>query len=179
MRLINPLRPASRPVPRHRRAGASGMSRATRRLRRLGGDKGGVSVIELALALPILSVMLVGLVDVASCFSAQMSIQQAAARSLEAVQTGGPTDDFAYVRAEAAAAAGVPLSQVVVDSWLECNNVRQAASVTACSGTQVSANYVQVTINGSYTPFFPYSPLGARQANGTVALSAVSALRYG
>ena len=142
-------------------------------------DKRGASIIELALALPFLSIMLLGLVDVASCYSAQMSIQQAAARSLERLQTSGSTSDFSYVRAEAAAAAGVPLSQVVVESWLECDNVRQAATVQACTGTQASSKYVQVTITSSYDPFFPYSPLGTRQSDGNVPLSASWAVRYG
>ncbi|HEY0115202.1 MAG TPA: TadE/TadG family type IV pilus assembly protein [Allosphingosinicella sp.] len=147
--------------------------------RALRQDERGSSIIELALALPFLSVMLLGLIDVATCYSEQMSIQQAAARSLERVQTSGATTDFTYVRAEAAAAADVPLSQVAVDSWLECNNVRQAASVQACTGTQVSAKYVQVTITSTYAPYFRYSPLGGRQSDGKVALSASSAVRYG
>jgi Flp pilus assembly protein TadG len=129
--------------------------------------------------MPLLSIMLVGLVDVASCFSAQMTIQQAAARSLERVQTSGSTTDFAYVRTEAAAAAGVPESQVTLDSWLECDNVRQAATVVTCTSTQISAKYLQVSISSTYTPYFPFSPLGTRHADGKVGLSAASAVRYG
>ena len=160
------------------------MARTASFVRTLAGDRRGVSVIELALTLPILSIMLVGLVDLASCFSARMSLQQAAARSLERLQVGGTTSDFAYLKTEAASAAGVPESQVAIDSWLECQQgtnppVRQAATVQACTGTQVSAKYVQVTISSSYSPYFAFSPLGTRQANGSVALSAASAVRYG
>ena len=140
-------------------------------------DRRGVSILELGLAMPILSVMLLGLVDVASCYSAQMSVQQATARALERVQATGATTDFAFVRTEAAAAAGVPESQVTIDNWLECNNVRQGATVTVCTTGQTSARYVQVSISSSYTPYFAYSPLGTRQADGKVALSASSALR--
>ena len=140
-------------------------------------DRRGVSIIELALAMPILSVMLLGLVDVASCYSAQMSVQQATARALERVQATGTTTDFAFVRTEAATAAGVPESQVTIDNWLECNNVRKAATVTVCASGETTARYLQVSISSSYTPFFAYSPLGTRQANGTIALSASSALR--
>lgn len=147
-------------------------------LSRLRGSRRGASIIELGLAMPVLSLMLVALVDVASCYSAQMTIQQAAARSLERVQVSGSTADFSYVKTEAASAAGVPESQVTIDSWLECNNARQPATVQACTGTQRSAKYVQVTITSSYSPFFPYSPLGTRQADGKVALSASSAVRF-
>jgi Flp pilus assembly protein TadG len=147
-------------------------------LHQLRRDHRGTSVIELALALPFLSVMLVGLVDVASCYSAQMSIQQAAARSLERVQVAGPSGDFAFVRTEAASAAGVPVSQVTVETWLECDNVKQAATVQTCSETQASANYVKVTISSSYAPYFGYSPLGARTSDGRVPLSASASVRY-
>jgi len=141
-------------------------------------DRRGTSIIELAVALPFVSVMLLGLVDVASCYSAQMSVQQAAARSLERVQVSGATSDFSYVRTEAAAGAGVPESQVTIDSWLECDTVRQAATVQACTNTQVSAKYVKVTIVSEYAAFFAYSPLGTRNANGSVALAASTAMRY-
>jgi len=145
-------------------------------LARLGRDRRGTSIIEFALAAPVMAVMLMGLVDVASCYSAQMSIQQAAARSLERLQASG-SSDTTYLRAEAATAAGVPLSQVTVDSWLECDDARQAATVTSCSAGQTSARYVQVTITSSYEPFFGYSPVGTRDGSGNVALSAASALR--
>lgn len=148
-------------------------------LLRLRHDRRGVSVIELALCMPILGVVLVGLIDISSCYSAKMSLHQAAARSLERVQVSASTTDFSYVKTEAAAAAGVPESQVTVTTWLECNNVKQEATVTACPGTEVGGRYVQVTINSSYTPNFPYSPLGARQQNGNVALTATSSVRYG
>jgi Flp pilus assembly protein TadG len=154
------------------------MTRITHILRRLRRDRRGASIIELALALPFLSVMLVGLVDVASCYSAQMSIQQAAARSLERVQVGGSSGDFEFVRTEAATAAGVPLSQVTVETWLECDNVRQGASVTTCTDTQVASKYVKVSITSSYAPYFAYSPLGTRGSDGKIALSAASSVRY-
>jgi NADPH-dependent curcumin reductase CurA len=51
--------------------------------------------------------------------------------------------------------------------------------VRFCTGTQVSAKYVQVAITSSYTPYFDFSPVGQRQANGTVAINATSAVRYG
>jgi Flp pilus assembly protein TadG len=147
-------------------------------LRRIRRDKRGVSTIELALATPILSIMLVGLVDMASYFSAQMSLQQAAARSLERVQVGAPSISAPLIRTEAATAAGVPESQVTVETWLECNNTKQASTVTVCAGTQDAGKYVKVTISSSYVPYFSFSPLGTRQSNGSVSLTAASSVRY-
>jgi Flp pilus assembly protein TadG len=135
-------------------------------------------VIELGLALPILMVVLLGLIDVASCYSAQMSIQQAAARGLERAQVGGSRSNFDFVRTEAANAAGVPVSQVTVETWLECNQVRQAATTQDCTTGQPRARYVQVAIQSSYQPYFRYSPLGARNSAGAVPLAATSSVRY-
>jgi Flp pilus assembly protein TadG len=154
------------------------MRRLASIFRRIGRDRRGASIIELALALPVLSILLVGLVDMASLFSAQLSLQQAAARSLERVQVNGTTTNFDFIRTEAATAAGVPESQVTVETWLECEHVKQAASVTACAETAQAGRYLKVTINSSYVPFFGFSPLGTRQANGSVALSAAASVRY-
>jgi hypothetical protein len=66
---------------------------------------------------------------------------------------------------------------VTVASWLECNDVRQSAGIEACATGQTVARYVKVTINKSYAPYFAYSPLGAREADGSVALTASSAVR--
>ncbi len=142
-------------------------------------DRRGTSIIELAIALPVVSVMLVGLVDVATCYSAQMSLQQAASRSLERLQVNGYETNFAFLQAEAAAAAGVPESQVTVTTWLECGYSKQPATTTSCSDGEVAGKYVEVSIVSTYDPFFSYSPLGTRQANGKVALAASEAVRYG
>lgn len=147
-------------------------------LARLGRERRGAGVLELGLALPILMVILLGLIDVASCYSAQMSIQQAAARALERVQVGSSRSSFDFVRTEAANAAGVPVSQVTVETWLECNQVRQAAATQDCATGQPRARYVQVTVGSSYRPYFLYSPLGGRNSAGDVPLAATSSVRY-
>lgn len=146
---------------------------------RLARDRRGASVIELALAMPVLSLIAMGLIDVATFGSEKTKLQQAAARSLERLQVSGSTASFAYLKTEAAAAAGVPETQVTVDSWLECNGTRQASTVRFCTGTQTSAKYVQVTIAKSYSPWFAYSPMGTRGSDGKIAMTAASAVRYG
>jgi Flp pilus assembly protein TadG len=143
----------------------------------LSRDTRGAGLIEFAIGLPVLLVMMLGIVDVATCYSAQFTLEQAAARSLERVQVTGGLTEQALVRAEAASAAGVPLTNVTVEDWLECQGVRQAASVVICPTGQNTSRYLQVTINSSYVPYFAYSPLGTRQADGSIALSASSALR--
>ena len=154
------------------------MVRASVLLGRLAGDRRGASILELGLVLPVIMVLLLGLIDVASLYSARMSLQQAAARALERVQVGNSRSDFAFVRTEAATAAGVDESQVEVVTWLECNQVRQPDSTTDCASGQQRARYVQVTITSAYDSYFRYSPLGARNANGDVPMTAQSSVRY-
>lgn len=154
------------------------MARAIARLWTLPRDRRGASVLELGLALPVMMVVLLGLIDVASLYSAQMSVQQAAARALERVQVGNSRSDFAFVRTEAAAAAGVPESQVTVETWLECNEDRKPSGTTDCATGERRARYVQVAITSSYAPYFRYSPLGTRDSAGNVALTARSSVRY-
>ena len=155
------------------------MARVPATLQGLRRDHRGASILELGLVLPIIMVVLLGLIDVASLFSARMSLQQAAARALERVQVGNSRSDFSFVRTEAADAAQVPVSQVdQPETWLECNQVRQPATTQDCTGGQARARYIRVTIRSTYDPYFRYSPLGARNANGDVPLTAAAAVRY-
>lgn len=154
------------------------MKRMSGMLLRLRRDRRGTSVLELGLVLPVLMVVVLGLIDVAGCYSAQMSLQQAASRALERVQVGNSRTDFDFVRTEAANAANVPVSQVTVETWLECNQVRQSQAVQDCASGQARARYVQVAITARYEAYFRYSPLGPRQADGTVRLAANSSVRY-
>jgi len=157
------------------------MSRTLAALRGLRRDRRGASILELGLVLPILMVVLLGLIDVASLFSARMSLQQAAARALERVQVGNSRTNFTFVETEAAAAAaaaGFPAATASSTTWLECNQVRQQASVQDCPAGQQRARYVDITITADYDPYFRYSPLGARQPNGNVRMRANSSVRY-
>ena len=154
------------------------MARVPAILQRLCRDRRGASILELGLVLPVIMVVLLGLIDVASLYSARMSLQQAAARALERVQVGNSRTNFAFVRTEAATAAGVDESQVTVETWLECNQVRQPTSVTDCATGQQRARYVQVTIASTYDSYFRYSPLGARNSSGNVPMTAQSSVRY-
>ena len=154
------------------------MPRALAALQRLRRDRRGASILELGLVLPVIMVVLLGLIDVATLYSTQLSLQQAAARSLERVQVGNSRTDFAFVRTEGATAAGVPVEQVTVETWLECNQVRQPASTQDCPSGQQRARYVQVAIASTYQPYFRYSPLGVRNARGDIPLTARSSVRY-
>jgi Flp pilus assembly protein TadG len=165
------------------------MRSARQFLLRLGRDRRGTSLLELGLALPLLMGVLVCLLDVTRLYSAQMSLQQAAARSLERVQVGTNRLTFGHVQQEAATAAGVPTTQVRVDSWVECNNnTTKLPYTTVCTAPApppppaaapgpMTARYVEVRIESTYTPYYSFTPLGTRRADGKVEIVARSAVR--
>jgi hypothetical protein len=122
----------------------------------LKSDTRGVSVIETAVIVPALAMLIAGISDVAMGFSARLKIQQATNRSTQLATAGGPNSPaFAILQTEAATAAGVPSSQVVVDKWLECAGVRQPSFEGVCLSGQQVARFASVTITGSYSPKFP------------------------
>ncbi|HEV2865940.1 MAG TPA: TadE family protein [Allosphingosinicella sp.] len=143
------------------------------RLLALGRDEGGASVIEFALFAPILAVMVMGVSDLSMGYSRKLTLESAAFRSLEKVAVGSVQTDYQFLKAEAAAGAGVPQSNVTVDNWLECDRVRQTDFTGTCPTGQMTSRYVQVTINSTYTPRFNYGPLGG----SPVPISASAALR--
>lgn len=142
-------------------------------------DERGASMVEFALFVPILAVMVMGITDVSMGYSRKLTLEQAAYRALERVAVGSVQSDYSYLRAEAAAAAGVPVANVTVDNWLECDGVRQTSFNGVCPETQMVSRYVRVAITATYTPSFNYGPLarGFAGANGTVPISASASLR--
>lgn len=146
-------------------------------LRRLRRDRKGTSVIEFALFVPILSVMLMGVTDLAMGYATKLRVEGAIFRALEKVQVGSFQADYAtFIQSEAASAAGVPTSAVTVDSWLECNRARQASFAGSCAEDQDTSRYVSVRIVTSYTPRFSYGPL-VRTSDGTVPIEANASVR--
>ena len=154
-------------------------NRLLQRLRTLGRDERGASMIEFAFFAPILAMMVMGITDVSMGFSRKLTLEAAAYRSLERVAVGSVQTDYSYLRPEAAAAAGVPVDDVAVDNWLECDGVRQTEFLGACTETQMTSRYVRISITGSFTPSFSYGPLarGVARDDGTVPLTASTALR--
>ena len=144
---------------------------------RLWRDEDGVSMIELALALPILALLVTGGADVASGFAAKVALQQATARTIEKATAGGLNSTaFQSLQAEGAAAAGVPASAVTVTQWLECDAVKQADFNGACTDTQQVGRYVSIKIDSSYRPTFNFFTW-SKKTNGVVPLTATSSVR--
>lgn len=142
-------------------------------------DRRGTSAIEFALLAPLMALLFVGISDFARGLTRKFQIEQATYRALELITVGNIQSDYAYVKPEAAAAAGEPEANVTVINWLECDGTKQADFNGSCTGSQEIARFVQVTIFSDFEPIFSYGPLAKSfaDAEGNVRLTARSTLR--
>ena len=146
-------------------------------LRNLRGDERGAAIIELAMAAPILAVMVIGMSDLSRGYSAKLQLEQAAQRSVEKIMQGAKnTTVYNSLKTEAATAAGVAESAVTVDYWLECNGTRSATYETNCPDGQAFARYLSVEITKNYTPMFKIKWAGSK-ANGSFDLKGKAGIR--
>jgi len=148
---------------------------------RLRADARGVSIIEFALFLPVLAFMVMGTVDVGRAIAHKFALEQGAQRAIELAALGNAQEDYESLRADAATAAGVPITNVELTQWVECNGVKQATFSTVCPEGQVVARYVVVRLFNDFSPSFSWGPLGSafgqRQANGSVRIAVDSGVR--
>ena len=157
------------------------MIRFTKSLAR---DEKGASVIELALVMPIMGSLLIGMVDLSRAYSAKLQLEQSAYRAVEKVQQYQATEStYDTLKNEAVSAAhdagfsAVTTNDVTVDYWLECNGVRQTNYDTVCSGSQPYARWVTVDIAGTFTPMFSSRRWPGANSNGTFTLHGKAGLR--
>lgn len=157
----------------------------SRKLLHLARNKRGNSAIELALVAPILAALVIGVTDLSNGYSAKLLLEQAAQRSIEkAMQGKKQLSMFDSLKVEGATAADVPLANVTVKYWLECNGVNQNSSPATmaadyekvCPSGQIYARYVTVEITKKYKPSFkaPWPGLGA---DGQFTLTGKSGIR--
>lgn len=173
-----------------------------RTIRRLRRDQRGTGLIELGILAPMLALLTVGIVDLSQGVSRRMelhsavhrTLEKAAARRFKLLVTGGQVDT-AFMKADAAAAAGVPAGEVTVTAWLECDGEKQPSFVSDCPAlaspdaqcslpapppsvkcAAILARYVSVRIDTSYAPTFG-RVVAAASSDGKVPLFAEAAVR--
>lgn len=114
-------------------------------------DERGASVIEMSFILPVLVTLGCGASDLAMCYARQLKLQQSAARTAEfAIAYGSKGNLVTTLQSEAANAADVPTGSVTVDTWLECDGVRQANVSDICIASS-PARFASVAITDTYT----------------------------
>jgi Flp pilus assembly protein TadG len=150
----------------------------------LARDERGASIIEMALAMPVLASLLIGMVDISRAYSAKLQLEQAAYRAVEKVQQyQASASTYDTLKAEAGAAAraagftSVSDNDVVIDYWLECNGARQSNYDTVCTSGQTYARWVTVDIPGTFTPMFASRRWPGANSNGTFTLHGKAGLR--
>ena len=150
----------------------------------LSRDERGASLIEMAMAMPVLASLLIGMVDISRAYSAKLQLEQSAYRAVEKVQQYQATaSTYDTLKAEAGAAAraagftSVSDNDVVIDYWLECNGARQSDYNTVCSGGQSYARWITVDIPGTFTPMFSSRHWPGANTNGTFTLHGKAGLR--
>ncbi|HEX8257798.1 MAG TPA: hypothetical protein VF589_09195 [Allosphingosinicella sp.] len=149
----------------------------------LRGDDRGTSVVELGLLLPLLTMLIVNIVDLSMGVSRRFEIHQAVHRTMElaAAANGFPIDaetgeyDYSALKVHAAAAAGVEEGDVDLRWWLECDGVEQDEYYMQCPEGDPSARYLQVRVEAAYTPVFSISAAGL--LGDQITMSAESAVR--
>ena len=169
------------------------------RLRGLFRNERGTSVIELAIVAPFLTLVTMGIIDLSTGYARRLALTEAVDRTIEKISARNfvipgtaAAPDFTIYRQDAAQAAGVPIGDVSVSRWLECDGVEQPSFEGTCAKRNapecdvvtppasadcfpIMARYVQVSIDSSFRPMF--ARIVAPGPDGTYPLSAEAAVR--
>lgn len=125
-------------------------------------DEQGTGALELALVMPILMLMTVGMVDISRLVAAGIDAEQAAQRATDFALAHRPTSsNAAAIEEEAVAASGVDRQDVTVEIFLECNGIRQSSFKSACPVGQDRGRFVNVAIDREVTFLFDWAAISA------------------
>jgi Flp pilus assembly protein TadG len=154
--------------------------------RNLGRDQEGAALIELALAAPILTVLLMGATDVGLAFSRKLALEQGAQRAVEKVmQTTQLQTVQGTIADEVALQADVDPSQVSVTFPKFCDDRElpdtgrddDGFALGDCNPGEKAAWYIQVVVTDDYEPLFSSVSLGTKLANGKYRIVAKAGMR--
>ena len=155
-----------------------------RLLPNLARDERGASIIEMALLLPVLSTIVIGVVDLSRAYSQKLILEQSAYRAIEKVQqyqaTESTYDTLKNEVVNAANNAGftdVTATSVTIDYWLECNGTRQSNYDTVCASNQTYARFLTVDVTAKFTPMFSSKRWPGSNSDGTYTLHGQAGLR--
>ena len=128
----------------------------------------GAATLELAIILPVFATMLIGVVDITTAFNRKLELEQAVQRSIERVmQTTTDQTVEENIKAEASAAAGIPVGNVTVTYTLTCNGATTPPDED-CPVGQTEMRYTKVRATTVFTPMFPLSRIGIARDNFTL-----------
>jgi Flp pilus assembly protein TadG len=149
-----------------------------RKVRELLGDREGVALVEMAVAAPMLALLITGITDVSMYAAKLLKAQQAVNRGLEMSMMGGPGISTTDIQTQAAAQAEVPIGNVTVTQTLECSGVGTIWSASCVSG-QETARYTKIQLTTEYRPSLVLGSLAwmKTDGNGNIPISATGVIR--
>jgi Flp pilus assembly protein TadG len=148
-----------------------------RALRSLRADERGNAFVEMALLVPVLATLLLGMIDLTRAYMASVDLSQAAQRAIEMEQIKNYQEtDNTSIATEATTAAGTGSTATVTD-WLQCGTDPTHLSYTSsCSGTDATARFVQVSVTKNFTPLFGFM-FPHKNTDGSVTLNGKAGVR--
>jgi Flp pilus assembly protein TadG len=136
-------------------------------LRQLTGDDAGAVIIELAIAAPVLALLVMGVGDIATAYTRKLELEQAAQRAIEKVMqtTGDETPEDAIKKEAVCQINGtnadntckegrLTTDNVVVTYRLECNGAVMTNYNADCDPGQTEVRYMMATVTDTYSPIF-------------------------
>jgi Flp pilus assembly protein TadG len=150
----------------------------------LARDKRGAAIIEMALLLPVLSTVVIGVADISRAYSQKLILEQAAYRAIEKVQQYQSTEStYNTLQNDVVSAAtdagftDVTTSNVTIDYWLECSGVRQTDYDSSCSTSVATARWISIDVTHSFTPMFASNLWPGSNSDGSFTLHGRAYLR--
>lgn len=161
---------------------------SARVLKALRRDQRGAAVVELALSVPFLAALVIGMTDMTRGYSMKLQVEQAAQRTIEKVeqQKSVAQSYNTAITTEATAAmtaAGYSTGNTITpDSWVECSTngttwTRKTNFTDACATTEMTARYVKVTISRPFTPMFGSRLWPGANQNGSITITGTAEVR--
>lgn len=150
--------------------------------RKLRGDSRGFGAMELALSLPFVLFLCLGMIEAFGLVATKIDYERAAQRTTDYAFAKRPnTADGTYLVAVARGAAGVPAENVNVEIFLECSGTRQSVFTSNCAAGQVPARFVSVEIRRAQPTRFDWAALagifGVRGFSSSVLVTGDSLVR--
>lgn len=131
-----------------------------RHARRLRADRKGFGAMELALSLPFVLFLCLGMIDAFGLVAAKIDYERAAQRTTDFALAKRPnTADGTYLKTVAKSAAGVTDSDVTVEIFLECDGTRNSSFTASCAPGEETARFVSVLISKAQLTRFDWASL--------------------
>ena len=159
------------------------LRKITPTLHRLRGDCQGFGAMELALSMPFLMLLSLGMIDASNLIAAKIDYEQAAQQTTDYALAKRPqSSDGTYLVTIAKAAADVETYEVTVQVFLECGGTRESDFNATCSSGASPARYVSVQIRKDLDTYFDWaalaSTLGIKGFGSTVSVAGDSMVRF-